>query len=185
MKKFLLVALAAFPCFVCNAQFVITPDGLRSSADTSKVYIVMQHPGSTAEDNYKVLKELIVKSYVSAKNVLTEANGNVLSVHSVYEFPVKVSVNCTGELDYIVTYTCKDDRVRLEITINGMGARVGNGVASPIYFTPGGGFGSSSIFDKRGNVKQADFKQKSEAFLNQLAQEAIDTINRKSSEDNW
>lgn len=185
MKKFFLVALATSVCFVSNAQFVITVDGLKSQSDNTKDYIVITQPNSNANDNFRLLKEWIVTSYVSAKNVLSEANGNVLSIHSVYEFPVRVSVNCTGSLDYTATFTCREDRVKMDITINEMSARVGNGNAAPITINPGGGMGSSSIFDRRGSVGQDDFKEKIESFINNFAQEATNVITRTTEEDNW
>lgn len=74
MKKIILIFCILISATIVSAQKLIklTATGFVSVADTTKDYIVVDVPGTTAEELYDRLRAKIVQDAVSAKDILSE-----------------------------------------------------------------------------------------------------------------
>lgn len=105
MRKLLLIAILSISWQFGAAQFVITPEGYKDSVDRTRNYIVIVIPGSTAEVNMTKAKEYITATYLSPKEVLSEA-ASMLSILGNTHVKAKSWI---GDYTYSAVMTFKDD----------------------------------------------------------------------------
>jgi len=69
MKK-IIVATTLLLSFISSAQYVVTPNGLKSSLDETKEYVVFEAEGKAAKDLYQNTINYINKNYKNPDEVI-------------------------------------------------------------------------------------------------------------------
>ncbi len=179
MKKTVFaIMLAAMSCLAGHAQFVLTPDGFRAAADTTKTFIVMTIPGSTPEANFAKAKEFIVTSYVSPKDVLSET-GTMLTINGTKGVVCKVAMGSSElRVMYSSTLTCRDDRIRIDFHIARM--NWDNAALTELFLS--GGSRLNCIYDNRGRIAHKDVHEKVQGVANDFV---TDFQNYMTTEEDW
>lgn len=204
MKKILIVILAVCSCTISKAQFTVTPSGVRSVADTSKVYVVIQHQGSSTEENNSIINELSTRIFTAPRTDIRSAKNNTITINSSAEFNnVKIKGNpfqFIFTIEYSIVYSFKEDRVKMNLTTHSMalrnpGVNANNpNAVMPVYFTPQKGMSwlgnAQSLFNKSEKpiVGAAGIIELIESYFNKIAADTADAIQKKevaADEDNW
>lgn len=175
--------MAMLPMFA-KAQFVLTPTGLVT--DEGKDFIVHEVPNVSKDELYRRTKNTLMQIYNSAKEVMTENEGESISVYATSTKDVYEERNVFGQktrwhitLSYKFNILFKDGRMRISAPEVVKASRFDkeDGVTEFI-FGCGTNYASGPyyIFKKNGERRTAKYQDTYEAFANTLMKMIVDGV---------
>ena len=169
-------------------NFEITPNGTFRTKDGSD-YVVVSFDGKKTEELYNMVKNNIMSFYKSPQNVLSENDGQIISIRAITVVAKKTITMLPREFDsyYNLVFRFKDGKVRVDIpTIdNNMSDSAGMLMS---YNIPTFQSYCKDLFDKKGIVKpkKEDRKEFTENSINSIINELLGlTKSNKKTDDNW
>ena len=192
MKK-LLFLLAMLPMFV-KAQFVLTPDGLRT--DDGKDFIVHEVQNVSKDELYKRTKNTLMQIYNSAKEVMTENEGESISIFATSTKDVYEERNVFGQktnwfvtVNYKYNIMFKEGRIRISAPQVVRASQYDKDKGTTEFiFGCGTNYASGPhyIFKKNGERRSYKYKDTYEDFANQLIKLIIDGVsNTEPVVEDW
>lgn len=187
MKKVLALITALLPMLACAQYFELTPDGFVNAQDTTKRFVVIQMDGSQ-EELYNKAKTAITTMWNSPKDVMSYNEPDVIVVNGftndlyVKNFGIKSYLG----MHYRLQFHFKDGKIRIDAP-SADKAESGNG-KGVLYFCRGGGqsmLGIIYVFDKKGKLKQKDFKAQVENYFDTLITALIEKMKSGGSIEDW
>ena len=166
-----------------QAQFVITPEGL--STEDGKDYIIITAEGKDKNTLYQEALKCLTKTYVSAKDVLSTVEGEMIAVNGIYTLQHFVAVY---DICYTLNMEFRDGRVKYSLpVINSMNGVDEKGREYQLtYNISNGGLGAVclvGIYNKKGELKREWIKKSIESFFNNNFR-TLQTYLTKT-EDDW
>lgn len=113
MKKLLVlfVILMSFKGF--SQKFELTPKGFVDSEDHTKNYLVLEFPNKTKEELFKETMIYLTKNYVSAKDVISKVDNEVITINAYSSIPVTVGFQKYTNR-YTISFSFKDSKVKVD-----------------------------------------------------------------------
>lgn len=186
MKKLLLLTLLFGSITItANAQWALLPQGVRSEVDTTKKFIVLEFQNIKQEDLINNVKSFIIEKYISAKNVMSDATTNAVSINGTTLIALAKNKNFY-RMEYSISFTSKDNKLKVNIldVILNWGESSKN---SPMLISWHNGNSISRIcgyiYDKNNQLKQAEMKQNIDNFFNKFTADLKEYVNGKN--ENW
>mgnify|MGYP004685380023 CR=1 FL=1 len=180
--KLLVVLIILLSPTILKAQFVITPNGL--STEDNKDYIVITVEGKDKDTLYQEVLKYITKTYVSAKDVVSPVEGEMISINGIFQVK-EVLVNY--DVNYTINLEFRDGRIKYSLPqINYMIGYYDSKEYQLTYNTSNGGLGSVvlvGIYNKKGKVKRKGAKTTIEVFFNDSFNSLQDYLS--STEEDW
>lgn len=155
--------------------FVLKPDGMKSKADTSKDFIIIERPGKSRKELYTAVLGGVNNVFRSPKTVVSKAKYTSISImgNASKSFP-SLSRN-VNYLVYVLKINFKDGKYKIgPISMNNQFQK------SEMLLPENAQMVERKIFSRDGQVRLKDTKGDLEDYFNNLV-EAI--INQSS--DKW
>lgn len=174
MKRLILLFIISALTWSANAQFVLTPQGFRNDQDFSKDYIICEFDNISKENLYNKMLLYITSTYKSPKTVTSKIENEVISINAIHSDLFKFYLYHTYDLNYIITFEFKDNKIRVKI----LDFSLDN-------YTISGGrhLDINGIFNKTGKVKNEKAKKNLEDYFNKYIDNIENIIQKK--DDNW
>lgn len=189
MKKLLFILLLISPS-LCFAQFYVSEGGLKVR-DSDNPFVVYDFNGMTSQELYNKAKTAITGIYVSAKDVVSSNEGEILSINAISTN--KIYMETMGHKDYFdmnynINFRFKDNKIRVDSpTINYIKLSGSNPL--PLLFERGKGLGLMStciyLYKKNGEVRYPDVIRTSEDLLNGIVLSIMNGVKSKDSSNDW
>ena len=189
VKTFLasaILALCAVPTF--GQGFVVTPEGLRDSADATRGFVVITVEGATAKQLYDNTLKYIMKTYTNPDIVIkAKVDGDYirLTTYSDNMAPIKNGWSTlTVKGDMTTELTFKEGKVKYEVTALDMGIISG---PQGVLFQGGLSMKNHIIYNKAGKLQLPETKKGLEEFFNSDIRNlsAVLKPTDKGKSDNW
>lgn len=102
------------------AQFSFTKDGMKSSEDKAKSFVVFDYGTKTKNDIYTKAITAVTGIYVSPKDVISKVENEAISINGILQdIPLgKKKALDDLEMNYTLKLNFKDGKMRAEIFIN-------------------------------------------------------------------
>lgn len=117
MKRILILITMCIIAWSANAQFVLTPKGLKSAKDSSD-FVVFEFPNKSKEDLYKSALLYFNNKYINPESVIKPLEDEIISVNgsigvSIFEQKIKTK---TYSFDIHCFYKIlfKDGKIRID-----------------------------------------------------------------------
>lgn len=188
MKK-LLLGFAFITTSLFSQTMTLLPEGLRSSVDNTKSYVVVNADGMTAEKLYTNAYNYIQKAYVnpqaaSAGNITNE----YLSVNTykggISHYP-NVMFKYPIDVTYSVMLTFKDNRIKIEFGNVQYNMITGQPRALPFVIC-GSTMSSFPVYTKKGKLLRDDIKVDIERYFNAEIKRLSKAITTETTKkDEW
>ena len=186
MKKIvLLVAFLVAPALAFCQYFELTPDGMKSSADDGKNFVVLEFPGKTQAELFDLARNYIVSAFNSAKDVMSESRPAILSANAVLPCTFKAGFNYDALVSYKYGLAFKDGRIKVDFDVLAFSLPPQSKNPKFSIGLVASGFGSYGVFKKNGAVSSAPTKEAIEACANSLTQGLSDAITGGNVENDW
>ncbi len=188
MKKMLFLFLILYST-CANAQFKITIDGFVSEVNNTDYYI-KEIPGKNAKELYNLALTYIMELFQNPNVVTSKIENELISIHAV----IPKAVPCKkwmgthyADVDMNFIFRFKDGKIRFDSpSINDMVSYTYRPSGNPnhyvLYGGSGGYVGVSSLFDKKGNVKNEMAVNGLNELVNALTKKMIEKC---SSNNDW
>ena len=189
VKTFLasaILALCAVPTF--GQGFIVTPEGLRDSVDSTRGFVVIAVEGATAKQLYDNALKYIMKTYTNPDIVIkAKVDGDYirLTTYSDNMAPIKngwSTLIVKGDMTTELTF--KEGKVKYEVTALDMGI-----VSGPqnVIFQGGLSMKNHIIYNKAGKLQLPETKKGLEEFFNSDIRNlsAVLKPTDKGKSDNW
>ena len=163
----------------------VSPNGLRSSNDPEKTYVVIKTDGFTSGELYENARKYIIQHYKNPDYVARGAIDDEY-INFVTHIPYIATVNNSGmaHIKYDATYRTelyfKDGKVRYEIIEVKMEQKNG----TELKWRSTGGIVTFFIYNKKGKLKQPRAKQEIEDYFNNEIEKLTAYLTGKSKIDN-
>lgn len=182
MKKLIFVALM-FSCISTFAQgkyFTLDKSGFVSSADSSKQFVVIPFEGKTQSELYKLILNSLNGMYVSPKDVLNPVESESVSVNAISKYAIHDEMGTAYNLNYTLVLLFKDGRLRVDAPVINKMIYYGMSNSKEIYLNAGSNFlaGYTSIWNKKGAVKEIRAKQELEAYFDKYIDSLLSEIKK-------
>jgi len=188
MRK-LIICVAMVSLFLSKSiaqQLVVTPDGLRSTADTNNAFVVIAVDGVSATNLYNRSLTFIHDTYKNPDKVIKGKleNESITFEPFVEAFPIvknswaKMSINTT----YTVELRFKDGKARYKIYNMEM-----VNADAPIYKAvfSGGLLSGYPIYNTKGKLLRPDTKKDIEEHFAKEIATLTEFLQKKAATDNW
>lgn len=181
------LALCAAPAFA--QSFVVTPQGLRDAADSSRGFVVIPVEGATARQLYDNAMRYIVKTYANPDKVIKgKIEGEYIRMETFSDDMATLkngwaSLTVTGHMTTELTF--KEGKVKYEVVLLDMGITSG---PQGVVFQGGLSMSNHAIYNKSGKLQQPEAKKGLEEFFNgdvAALAASLKTAPEKSKGDNW
>lgn len=200
MKKILFAVVIVFVCLLrINAQFVLTPSGLKVERDTDKDYVVYEYAGVNKTVLYKNTLLFIQKQFRSPKDVLNEIPDESITIHGIQ--PEKIGIPYANKLDrkltkgyaslydveYTITIRFKDEKIRIDTPDFECYKILNNGQKAMLYLIGNRSFFSNDLYiynAKNEELKWPEVKDQIEMFFNAFISALKESILTEES-DEW
>ncbi len=174
MKKIVFLLLM-FLSFYANAQkLVITPTGLKDSANIEKDYVVLNIENKTAKDLYNSAIKYINLNYKNPKEVIKGSLDSDFIKYETYvsNFPVVTSMGAKMEMGtkYTTMLSFQDNKIKYEIIDLIMKNK--NGGMQVIF--SGSALTGYPIYNKSGELKRNETKTDIENYFNENIKSIIE-----------
>ena len=189
IKRFIIfLGLIIIP--LCSvAQFILVPGGF-TTVD-KKDYVVIEHPGSKVE-LYNKLRSSLTSTFVSAKDVMSEMEPDLISLHGITSgiYFKHSNLQCRPEIHYKMNIYFKDGRIRFNTPqiIGEIGDEVAPLASYTIFAKKANMFDTTiRIFKKNGTPRLPQGIKAIENYFNNLVNELVRNLdnNGLSEDDNW
>ena len=177
MKKIILIFCILISATIVSAQKLIklTATGFVSVADTTKDYIVVDVPGTTAEELYDRLRAKILQEAVSAKHFLNEDKKSfTLTFNSNLEF---TGMGSNNRLIYNVVISCKDNKIKIQPNFLRLYIEM---IEMPLT---GGTMLAPALFNKKGEIKWRKIYDPLSSSFDAMIEHIIGWADEHGSED--
>ena len=191
MKK--ITSLLAVLCIALTAHaqqyFTITPQGIVSTADPAKKYVVIEFPGLTQEQLYDYVDQYIRTAYPLSESIEPSpkerisftTNTTVEALAGLFKRPYN--------LNYTLTVQFKEGRIRVNAPVINDIVSDALGETTRLYLTvPDKDKDGYFLFSKDGKVKNAPGKENLEAFFTHTVTGLMTTIKNTQEtddDDDW
>ena len=164
--------------------FTLTKFGFINVLDSSKNYIILPFDGQTQKELYSIFLNKLNGLFVSPKNVLSTVEYESISVNGVAKRLIHDNVNTAYDLNYTLFFQFKDGRIRIDKPIINKIIYYGMSNSREIYLNAGSDFfgGYTSIWNKKGIVKEFKVKEELEHFFDTFIDELLIKSKKK---DEW
>ena len=168
MRKRLLLLLL-FALFLpqthyCWAQFIVSPDGIKT--EDGKDFLVITADNMSKQELYQAVLKHTTKTYVSPKDVISNVEGEVITINGLFTINDVVDYN----VNYTLRMEFRDGRMKYSVPhINYMKGYFQGKEYELTYNVSNGGFGSVclvGIYNKKGELKRKKAKSQLERFFN-------------------
>jgi hypothetical protein len=183
-------------CFICfmfftlssYAQFTATKDGVKTL--DGKNFYVVEIPGKTANDLYKLTNAFIISNFKNPNAVSNTLENEMINLHGTYPqaFICKkvLGVNIFANIDMNLIIYFKDGKVRFDTpNINSMyynneyQVRFSGGVNVM-------GEGDINMFKKNGKINKKDCVDNFNSFINSFISQICDYLKgNNSTNEDW
>lgn len=186
MKKIVALFIVLLP-FMASAQyFELSPDGFVSSEDNTKTFVVIPMEGTQAE-LYQKAKTAVTAMWKSAKDVMSYNEPDIIIVNGFDSGSLwmkRIGMKFVFDFNYRLQFQFKDGKIRIDApAINEAVCK-----DSRLYLEKGKGSamsGTMYVFNEKGELKQKQFKEQAEHFVNGIVQRFIDNVKGTSNNDDW
>lgn len=186
MKKNILLLILLFaPALAFCQSFELTPDGVKSSADSGKDYIVLEFPGKTQTELFDLARNYIVSTFNSAKDVMSDSRPTVLSVNAVLPCVFKAGFNYDALVNYKYGLAFKDGRIKVSFDLLSFSLPPQSKKPKFTIGLVASGFGSYGVFKKNGTVSSVPTKEAIEDCANGLTTGLAEAIAGKGENNDW
>lgn len=191
MKIAYTLLLSLLPLLSFGQSFVLTPEGLRDSADETKDYLVIPIEGKTAAELYQASKNYIQQLSKNPKESIKGDSPNEYLRFAIY-IPEVTSIGQMGGMVkmvyeglFDVEMRFKDGRIRYNISNLEMPMK-DDEVGHELKLS-GSNWGGWAVFDTKGKVKLKKQKTEIEDFFNGLVYDYTTTITSENVgvSDDW
>lgn len=187
MKKILVILFVLLPLMASAQYFELSPNGFVSVEDTAKTFVVIPMDGTKAE-LYNKAKTAIMSMWNSPKDVMSYNEPEIIVINgftgSLY---VKtIGITTYFDMNYRMQLQFKDGKLKIDAP--GADKAEAHGKNGTMYFCKGGGqsmLGITYVFDKKGKLKQKDFKKQLEDYFNGLIQSLVEKMQSGTTSDDW
>ena len=144
----------------------------------------------SSQELYNRAKNAVISTFVSAKDVATENENEMISVNAVSNKEVyikQMGIITNFIVNYNIRMRFKDGKVRVDLPIINY-IKVDGPQLQNVYLTRGSnGMVASSlyVYKKNGDLRYKDFKSSFEKLFNRLITNLIDNIRNNNEKDNW
>lgn len=198
MKRIILLITLTFITVLTRAQVLLSPDGLISTVDQSKNYLVFEYDGISKNDLYKNLLLFVQKTYKSPDDVISEVPNESIAIRGfqprLIGIPYKSNLDkkligkyaYTFDMSYNFVVHVKDNKIRVELPTFECYRILNGGTKARLLQVGKKGFLSDDVFiysEKDGKLKQEDAKSQIESFFNNLLTSLKDYPLIKHNED--
>lgn len=189
MKKLILLFIISALTWSANAQFVLTPKGLKSVKDSSD-FVVFEFPNKTKEDLYKSTLLYFNKKYIDPESVIKTIENEMISVNgsigvSIFEKKIRIK---TYSFDIHCFYKIlfKDGKIRIDspnfiLENNDMSILFNLQGKSLVYQ----GEGVLCFWDKKNQLVQPEAKKSVEMYFEKIIKEILAVCNEENKSDDW
>ncbi|NDV47849.1 hypothetical protein D0T49_12410 [Paludibacter sp. 221] len=184
MKKTLLIGvLFLISAFYIKAQLTLTPDGFKSTEDSTKEFLVYTFENQSQEKLYKSTLKFLNTVYNTPLFVLSTVDNETITISAKSEVGEGKMGNNTYvnvfKYNYSFSIMFKENRIRIDLPFFSF-ERSSNGRS--LVLSDGAGPYRASIFNKKGKVTMESAKEKMENDMNAIINGIIKSIN---SSDDW
>lgn len=184
MKKILLVFLMFLAFGITKAQLVLTPNGLRSSNDTTKSFVILDVPNKSKVKLYNETLSTVIKSILTDSKRRNVDTVRATSIHLSGETePSSIS---KGGLPfywkYGITYSFKDNKIRFELDKLIFEAKGSGGELFKIQNLSRKSTKYLTVFNSKNEVVNNEAKENIENFANSIINKTLEGIKEW---DNW
>ncbi|MDR2920529.1 MAG: hypothetical protein LBV72_14345 [Tannerella sp.] len=173
MKILALSISLLFCTFVCNAQFVLTPDGLVSANDASKYYVVYEFKGLMQNYLYSRILPFAKEHFIHPEDYITEREPEQVIVGGI-----GINKIGTGAIKGDIVFTLS---IRMED--GKLGYEVEELSFSNAVLVESEDSRKDYIFDKEGRVHNKDLKDQVEGYFNFIVNETNSYIKNTANVD--
>lgn len=181
-KNICLLLLLTIQSLAFSQHFTLTPDGICSSTQSDKDYVVLEFPGKTQAELYEAAENFVVANYISAKDVISKSAPNIISAYAKFPFSFNDIFRRDVAMEYKYTLSFKDGKIKVEFSVLNF-YFLGSGVKPKVGMSivrSGIGYG---IFKKNGKVVIDTAKEDIENCANRSVESLIEAIN--GTNDEW
>lgn len=125
MKRLVTTLAAVFVIMSASAQFILTPDGIISSSDPSKDYVVVNLPDKSQQEIFEAIESYVYANFNYKGCTIETLPYQTISVYVDYSRRNENTIVLKGPdfnqrlnadlLSYIITYKVKDGKLRMDI----------------------------------------------------------------------
>lgn len=188
MRKILLLLLFVSQTLLAQT-LVLLPEGLRSEADNTKTYVVINADGMKADKLYTNAYNYIQKAYVDPQKV---AGGNVENEYlSANTFKKNISYYPAAmfkypiDVKYTIMLTFKDERIKIEFGNIQYNLYTGQPSSVPFQIC-GSTMSSFPVYTNKGKLFRENVKQDIEKYFNNEIKTLSKAIKGETSKnDEW
>lgn len=182
----IIVALLLMVVKECTSQsFVVTPDGLRDSANTINSFIVIEAPGLTAEQLYNNTIKMINKMYKNPNEVITGNLENEMIKFqtfqgAMFKYPngyLKVWIDAK----FVTEITFKDGKAKFEIVDLDM--YNSNDRKYHVLFS-GAALSGYIVYNNKGKLVKESAKEDIENYFNSFVASMVPKL-KGDTKDDW
>ena len=175
--KLLLFALVllVFNVHGQGKYFTLTKVGFINASDSSKNYVVLPIDGKTQKELYSIFLNKLNGLFVSPKDVLNPVESESISVNGLAKRQVHDTMNTAYDLNYTLVFQFKDGKIRVDHPIINKMIYYGISNYKEIYLNAGSNLfaGYTSIWNKKGLVKETAAKEELEYFFDAFIDELL------------
>lgn len=186
MNKIVAFFMVLLPLMASAQYFELSPDGFVSTEDNTKDFIVIPMEGSQAE-LYQKAETAVTAMWKSAKDVMSFNEPDIIIVNGFDSgslWAKHMGMTFVYDFDYRLQLQFKDGKIR----INAPGIDKAVNKKSTLYLCKGKGStmsGTMYVYNEKGELKQKQFKEQAENFVNSIVQRFIDNVKGTSNNDDW
>lgn len=192
MKRLLTLCLIALITGCAFAQeFTLTANGFVNSANAEQGFVVIETAGNQS-DIYKKVRTYLYGVYRSPKDVLSEAEPDMITVNGIASDAVQKKamgmVATSYDMNYTISIRFKDGRIRIDApSFTLLDTSTGS---KPIRLVlcgkSNGGLGSeivNTIYNKKGELKAKYAKEQLESYFNSYIKALQKGLETSQTED--
>jgi len=113
MKKILLILSMIIVSSIVNAQFKLTIDGLINAEENSKAYTVCSFDETSKEKLFNNVLAFVTKSYVSAKDVVSKVDNEVITINAIHPQQIKAKL-LKYDMKFVMVISFRDNMIKID-----------------------------------------------------------------------
>lgn len=166
---------------VSQNLFTLTADGFKNSQNMDQDFVVLNYEGKSQSELYTKFLSKITNVYVSAKNVVSKVDDNIISINGYSTNAIEMKKGkkqiIKHDIRYNISFEFKDGRVRVNAP-DGL-LMTSDRTILKITGQTSSFYGQYAIF-KNGELNEALAKDSLETFFNDLITEIA-----SNEKDEW
>ena len=181
-----LFLLIFFCSFGYGQKLTVTSEGLKDSEDPTKVYVVINLEGKTAQQLYERSLKFITKKYKNPDLVIKGKIENEyikITTHATDFITIKNSfAKVPISVDYNYELSFKDNKVKFEVSNIDMYDKSGK---FKLQFKGEGAFSGYYIYNMKDELKKPEAKTDIENYFNSLIAYITENLKETPADDKW